>query len=180
MRVRHDIDIKPCPPRLVERIVKEWGLEPEILDPAYRHIIAHDGKEILGLVTVFGLHPVKPIAHIVEHMRYKPGLSARCKLEIAYSAIDKISQLTQLMGYSRRHDRKFFDKLRREGIIRRIGLQSSGFETFVDAWETRKPSETNSNTTPKQAKSPGKRRRTHASKKAKGPVESKMARATVR
>ena len=157
MRVRQDIDIKPCPPRLVERIVKEWGLEPEILDPAYRHIIAHDGKEVLGLVTVFGIHPVKPVAHICEHVRYRPNLSPRSKLEIAYSAIDKISQMTQLMGYSRRHDRKFFDKLRREGLIRRIGLQSSGFETFVDAWETKRPSESGSSTTPRRARSSGKK-----------------------
>jgi len=139
LRVRHDIDIKPCPPRLVERIVKEWGLEPEILDPAYRHIIAHDDKEVLGLVTVFGMHPVKPIAHIVEHMRYRPGLSARRILETAYAAITKVGEMTQLMGYSRKHDDKFFKTLRKLGAIRRIGMQRSGFDEMVTGWETKNP-----------------------------------------
>jgi hypothetical protein len=139
MKVRDDIGVKPCPRSLVPKIVKAWGLEDEILDPAYLHVIAHDDKEIIGMVTIFAMHPIKPVAHIIEHMRWKPGLSTRRILECAYAAISKISTMTQLMGYSRKKDENFFKKLRDLGVIRRIGKQSSGFDTMVTAWETKRP-----------------------------------------
>jgi hypothetical protein len=95
-------------------------------------------KELIGVVTAFHLHPGKMVALVIEHMRWKPGLSARATVEAALEFLRQIGENIQLIGYSNTTDYKFFDKLRKCGRLRRIGKQQSGFAKMVTAWETPK------------------------------------------
>ena len=137
MKTRDGIRARPLPPKYVIAAVEKWGLEKEIAQGCYRHIGLMDGKDLVGLVTMFPYHPYKPGCYVVEHARWKPGLNARRKLDAMCEMIREVSrQQTQLIGYTRRDDFKFFNTIKKLGCLRKVGKQSAGFESSVTVWET--------------------------------------------
>ena len=118
------------------QIIQTWGLEPELAAPCYRYAYIGLDDEVVGLVTMFSIHPYKQIGMVVEHFRWKPGLSPRKRLEGLATALDELGKHTQCIGYSRRHDYKFFNKAKELGLVRKVGKQSTGFGEMVTAWET--------------------------------------------
>lgn len=126
----------PCPLDTWVRIVETWGLGDKYVKPYYNPVIICDEKEVLGLILMYSIHPEKEHSMVCEYFRWKPGLSARRKLEGAYVAAEKVGSMIQVIGYTRREDYKFFNKLKELGSLRKVGKQSSGFGEMVTAWET--------------------------------------------
>ena len=124
MRIRPGLSIRPLPPKFVIEAVKRWDLEDEIAQGCYRHVGIADGKELVGVATFFPGHPYKPNITILEHIRYKPGLTARRTLEAGATVIKEIGAKTQVVGYSRRHDFKFFNMMKKHGLVRKVGNQA--------------------------------------------------------
>jgi hypothetical protein len=138
MKIRDGLSVRPLPPKFVIEAVKRWDLEDEIAQGCYRHIGIADGKELIGLATMYPGHPYKPNIMFLEHIRYKPGLSTRRMIEAAATLGREVGAKTQLVGFSRRHDYKFFTLMKNLGVLRKVGKQSAGFETMVTVWETPK------------------------------------------
>ena len=126
----------PGIPQFTFRAVKEWGLEPEILRKEYRHFIIADGNDMIGIVSFFEHHPWKETGIVVEHMRWKPGLSTRRLFEAAYTFGMEIGSKVQMLGYVRGHDLKYFNKLKEAGVLRKVGKQSCGFDRMTTVFET--------------------------------------------
>ena len=138
MQIRPGLSIRPLPPKFVIDAVKRWDLEPEIAQGCYRHVGIADGKELIGLGTFFDGHPYKGTHLILEHIRYKPGLSPRRVFEAGATLLTEVGKKTQAAGYSRREDYKFFNKMKNLGALRKVGKQSAGFECMTTVWESPK------------------------------------------
>ncbi len=138
MKVRGKITVDHCSPRTAAKIGTVWGIEPEIVHHADQYIwfVMFDDKDAIGIASSFPLHPYKNVGMVLEHWRWHPKASPRRKVEAAYQmAMDLASQL-QWVGYSRKHDFKFFKTLQRHGVLRKVGTQSAGFGELVTVWET--------------------------------------------
>jgi hypothetical protein len=138
MKIRGTIKVEPTSPNVAVKIGSVWGIEPEILHYAgqYMWVIIFDDDEALGLVAAFPFHPFKAVGIVVEHFRWNPKLSPRRRVEAAYAFGSHIGSRMRMIGYSRKHDFKFFKKMQKLGVLRKVGMQSTGFGQMVTVWET--------------------------------------------
>ena len=141
MKIRTTIVAEQTSNEVVQKVGLAWGFPPEILAMAHHYIwiILYDEKDAIGLVAAFPQHPAKVKAGLViEYMFWNPRESARRKLEAAVTFMRAIpaSHNIGMIGYSDEKDFKFFKALQKQGCIRKIGMQRTGFAHKMTAWET--------------------------------------------
>lgn len=105
-----------------------------VIDEANVPHVLFDDKEIC-MVMWYPIHPTKDVGYIFEQVFWHPRATARNKLEAPVFFAQNCG--VKLMGWSRKHDRKFFKVLEKHGLIKHTGFSDIVFDDQrAKAWET--------------------------------------------
>ena len=84
----------------------------------YSFLIVGNHEKLIGIITVYPMHPFKKCGLVVEHMCWLPDSTTREKIEATAAVFE---QVPRLMGYSCKKDEKFFKMFQKNKLIKKAG-----------------------------------------------------------
>lgn len=91
--------------------------------------------EVIALIQWYPLHPTENVGYIFDKVIWHPNATPRNKLEAPVYFAKNCG--TKLMGWSRKHDMKFFKLLERAGCVKHTGYSDMVFyDQRAKTWES--------------------------------------------